>query len=216
MAELEALERAYLSDHVRRSSSPKTVEHYKNTFIAFHLFLDGQGIARDSRALSTDVIGDFAVWLKETPTQKPWRGKAERSIVTIHGLLNDIRAFVRWLVDAGKLETLPTIHLPKLPQTLFPILSDEELVAIFSSQQMAQDTEIGKRNRALISFMLDPGVRLAEVADLKLEDVHLPDGVAKVWGRGLVSGWSSSPRLPLTPSNCGCRFEGRKLGACSG
>jgi hypothetical protein len=61
MAELEALERAYLNHHVVRSSSPKTLEHYKNTFIAFHLFLGEKGIARDSSALSGEVIGEFAV-----------------------------------------------------------------------------------------------------------------------------------------------------------
>jgi integrase/recombinase XerD len=82
------------------------------------------------------------------------------------------------------LEFLPKIYLPKLPHTLFPILSDEELVKIFSTEQLSTDIEIGKRNRALISFMLDTGVRLAEVADLKLEDVAVADGVAKVWGKG--------------------------------
>jgi site-specific recombinase XerD len=183
VAELEVLEQAYLNHHVVMSSSPKTIEHYRNTFLCFHLFLDESGHPHDSQALTADMIAEFAVWLKRTPT-KGFRGKTERSIVTIHGQLKDLRAFTRWLFENDRLETLPKIYLPKLPQTLFPILSDEELIKIFSTQQMSTETEIGKRNRAIISFMLDTGVRLAEVSSLKLEDIHLSDGVAKVWGKG--------------------------------
>jgi site-specific recombinase XerD len=183
VAELEVLEQAYINHHIVRSSSPKTVEHYRNTFIAFHLFLDDRHYSHDSKALTSDVIAEFAVWLKDRPTRIR-RGKTERSIVTIHGLIKDLRAFVRWLHENDRLETLPKIYLPKLPQTLFPILSDEDLIKIFSTEQMSQTTEIGKRNHAVIAFMLDTGVRLGEVAALKLDDIHLEDGLAKVWGKG--------------------------------
>ena len=70
--------------------------------------------------------------------------------------------------------------IPKLPQTLFPVLTDTELSQIFQSRQLSTDTEIGKRNRALLAFMLDTGVRLAEVPGLKYEDVYLSDGMAKI------------------------------------
>ena len=58
MAELENLEGAYLNHHVVRSSSPKTIDHYRNTFVALHQFLDERKLRHDSTALSTDTIAE--------------------------------------------------------------------------------------------------------------------------------------------------------------
>src|SRR5690606_14620890 len=103
---------------------------------------------------------------------------------TVHGHLKDLRAFVRWLHQEDYIAVLPKVPLPKLPHTLFPILSDAELRRIFASRQLSTDTEIGKRNRALFAFMLDTGVRLAEVTGLTYEELYLGDGMAKIRGKG--------------------------------
>lgn len=66
-----------------------------------------------------------------------------------HGHLKDLRAVCRWLYDEGRLEVLPN-----LPQTLLPILTDEELGRIFTTAHLQPDTEINKRNRA-IRFKFD-------------------------------------------------------------
>ncbi len=86
--------------------------------------------------------------------------------------------------------------MPKLPQTLFPVLSNDEPARIYQSRQLATDTEIGKRNRALLRFRLDTGVRKAEVTIVKYEDVYLADG--------REAGNASSSTLPPLPTTCGC------------
>ena len=183
MKALTTLEQHYLDHHRALGSSRKTINHYENTFITLHRFLSETGRAEDHSALTTATINAFAGWLREPPT-RGWRGKTERSVVTVHGHLKDLRAFVRWLHQEEHLDVLPKVPLPKLPQTLFPILNDSELKLIFASQQLSVDTEIGKRNRALFCFMLDSGVRLAEVTGLTLEDLFLDEGMAKIRGKG--------------------------------
>jgi site-specific recombinase XerD len=183
MSALSSLEVAYLNHHRQRHSSPKTVKHYEGTFDLFREFLDVHGKPTTGESLNSTTIGEFSTWLDESPARK-WRGDTERSIVTIHGHLKDLRAFTRWLHENDKLNALPKIYLPTLPQTLFPILSEEDLRKVYQTKQMTLETEIGKRNRALISFMLDSGTRMAEVAGLKYQDLYLSEGVAQISGKG--------------------------------
>jgi site-specific recombinase XerD len=183
MHTLAELEGWYLDHHRAVGSSPKTVTHYHNTFLIFDRYLESTSQPRSGEVLTSATMNAFAAFLRATPT-KGMRGKTERSVVTVHGHLKDLRAFVRWLHAEGHLADLPKVPLPKLPRTLFPVLSDEELARIYHSRQLSIETEIGKRNRALFSFMLDTGVRLAEVTGLTYEDLYLTDGMAKIWGKG--------------------------------
>jgi len=183
MQSLAQMEGYYLDHHRAVGSSYKTVIHYQNTFIIFHRFLTETGKAADSSILVSAIFNAFAAFLRETPTTG-YRGQTQRSVVTTHGHLKDMRAFVRWLYEEGHLAEVPKVPMPKLPQTLFPILTDAEMSQIFQSRQLDIETEIGKRNRALFSFMLDTGVRLGEITGLKYEDLFLSDGMAKIRGKG--------------------------------
>jgi site-specific recombinase XerD len=183
METLTTLEGRYLDHHRAMGSSPKTITHYVNTFLIFHRFLSARQIEPTSACLTTATCNAFAGWLRETPT-RPRRGSTQRSVVTTHGHLKDLRAFVRWLYGEELIEQLPKVPIPKLPRTLFPILSDDELTMIFTCAQTDPISEIGKRNRALVMFMLDTGVRLAEVASLTPADLYLADNMAKIWGKG--------------------------------
>ena len=180
---LATLEGLYLDHHRAVGSSIKTIEHYQNTFVAFHKYLAEQHLALTSSVLTSTTMNGFAAWLRTTPT-KGQRGRTERSIVSVHGNLKDLRAVVRWLHEEQLLDELPKVPIPKLPQTLFTVLTEAELALIFQSKQLDTSTEIGKRNRALFSFLLDTGVRLAEVTSLTYGDMLLADGMAKVSGKG--------------------------------
>ena len=74
--------------------------------------------------------------------------------------------------------------LPKLPRENFRIVTDEELVRIFACRQMTGRSDGAVRNRALVAFFLDTGVRLSEPAGLALDDLYLDDGLARVRGKG--------------------------------
>ena len=56
MQSLTTLEAMYLDYHRAVGSSPKTVEHYRNTFIVFHRFLASKGWAEDSSVLTTALL----------------------------------------------------------------------------------------------------------------------------------------------------------------
>ncbi len=88
---LSELEDAYLQNHQALGRSSCTIARYRQTFALLARFLDQP--APDSRALTTDVMRRFATWLRETPT-RPQRGETQRSEVSVHGHLKDMRYFV--------------------------------------------------------------------------------------------------------------------------
>ena len=61
-------------------------------------------------------------------------------------------------------------------------LKEEDTGKIFSG--INANTVLGARNSALVSLMLNTGLRLSEAAHLGESDVHLEDRYVKVLGKG--------------------------------
>lgn len=180
---LERLEATYLNHHKALGHSDKTVAHYTNTFLVFHRFLSETDKPSTSECLTTAVMQEFVTWLRETPT-RGFRGSTERTVDGVHGIMKDLRAFTRFLVSEELLDRQPKVPVPKLPRHLFPVLTESELETILTCRQLDPRTEIGKRNRAMLAFMLDTGIRLSEVANLRLSAVNVKDGSARILGKG--------------------------------
>jgi site-specific recombinase XerD len=185
---------SYLYHHQALDRSPKTIRHYQSTFTLFGKYLDAHGLRHDSRSLTSERMQHFATWLRETPIA-PRRGKSQRTAVGVFGLLKDMRAFLRWLNDEGKLERVVKVPVPRLPETLFPILTDAELEQVWTSKYLTGKSPLARRNRALIGLMLDTGLRRAEVEGLTLASVELQDCLLTVTGKG-----NKQRRVPFSSS----------------
>ena len=134
-------------------------------------------------------------------TRKGNRGFA--SSTTVNNRVRALRAFFSWLHR-------PRVHERASPRAYeatqvhqegqgHPYGSDE-IDRILRS--MNQDTVLGARNTAMVTLMLDTGLRLAEVVRLEPENVHLEDRYLKVLGKGnkerVVAFGSNCQRTPHT------------------
>ena len=180
---LEEAQRRFLAYHEALNHSPKQLAHYGLTFRDFARFLAATGRPSTVAALTSEAAQGFVAWLKATPLPRPYRGTTERSVVGVHGHLKDLRAFVRWCAEEGLVDWKVRVPLPKLPETFFPTLEDEELVAIFSCQHLGGRSDYAVRNRALFALLLDTGIRLGELAGLTPADIVARQGV-RVVGKG--------------------------------
>jgi integrase/recombinase XerC len=61
-------------------------------------------------------------------------------------------------------------------------LSEDEMTALLAAA--ADDTPLGRRDRAILELFYASGLRLSEVAGLDLEDVNLGARMARVLGKG--------------------------------
>ena len=72
---------------------------------------------------------------------------------------------------------------PKVPKFIPDPFSQEEIQKMLNAAKALADTS-SYRAVAIVLFLLDTGVRLNELITLKLEEVDLDLGRAKVFGKG--------------------------------
>lgn len=191
---LPDLEHRFLEHHRALGHSRNTILRYEATFRLFDRFLAETNRPGDSRALTTEGMQRFAVWLRETPV-RPHRGSTERAAAGVHGALKDFRAFTRWLTDEGLLMQKVKVPLPTLPRKLFSVLSEKDLERIWSSRYLSGRSSLAIRNRALLGLMLDTGLRRGEVIGLTPADVDLDNCLLTVTGKG-----NKQRRVPFSTS----------------
>lgn len=72
---------------------------------------------------------------------------------------------------------LAEVSAPKIPKRLPKILTEDELRALFR-------ISLSDRDRALLMLLLDSGIRLTELANLRFDDADLKNDVVSVIGKG--------------------------------
>ena len=95
-----------------------------------------------------------------------------------------LRAFFAWVADQeySKDHVLKKLKVPRTSIQVIEPLNRGEINKVFAA--INPNTFIGARNTALISLMLDAGLRLSECAGLKLTDAHIDERFIKVVGKG--------------------------------
>jgi len=97
--------------------------------------------------------------------------------------LASLRAAYKYFTRTGRLIDDPAgqVKTPKIARGLPETLSVPEAAALLEAPDTA--TPLGKRDRALLETLYSSGMRASEVAGLKLADVNLEEGSARVFGK---------------------------------
>ena len=106
-----------------------------------------------------------------------------------------VQQFFRWAVEEGEIEQSPMarMHPPIIPEEPPPVLAEDALRKLLAS--MSGKSFADRRDTALIALLIDTGVRRAECAGLRVEDVDLSAGQATVLERdGGRASWLSGER----------------------
>ncbi len=95
-----------------------------------------------------------------------------------------LRGFFRYAVASGQLEGDPTAELesPRLMRPLPRYLGTDEVDALLAAPDVA--TPLGLRDKAMLETLYATGLRVTELATLKLASIRLDPGYVRVWGKG--------------------------------
>jgi integrase/recombinase XerD len=99
-------------------------------------------------------------------------------------IISGIKAFYKYLIMEDYLKINPTelIESPKiglkLPDTLSLIEIDKLIAAVDLSNKQ------GERNRAILETLYSCGLRVSELVNLQLSNIHFKEGYLKVIGKG--------------------------------
>ena len=71
---------------------------------------------------------------------------------------------------------------PKVSKSLPKVLSVDEVVSIL--EEVNKSSPLGLRNKALLELIYGSGLRVSELLDIQIEDIHLTQGYVIVHGKG--------------------------------
>ena len=167
--------------------SPKTISWYSANLKSFRNYVKSRHLPDSLDAINTKLLREYVLYLMRRTRYEnhPYTpAKPELlSTATIHGHVRTLRAFFNWLVVEGLAQNNPANDLkpPKVVRKVVSTLSDEEIRAILST---FSTTSSDARNQTLFMILLDTGLRIGELVNLKMEDVHMDEGYLKVLGKG--------------------------------
>ena len=108
-------------------------------------------------------------------------GKTAR---TVARHISSIRSFHQFLLREKVTTTDPTVHLemPQVEQKLPRVLSIEEIDALIAAPDRSKPQ--GVRDIAMLELLYASGMRISELIELNIEDIHLTMGFVRVFGKG--------------------------------
>ena len=171
--DLHSLLEEFLFDRRIQDCSPHTVRDYRDELTSFIGFLMSQDCSRADEVTPFHVRS-FLAHLQDLG----------RAPTTVNRGFGNIRAFFNWMVQEDYLALSPCakIKAPKVPQIIKPLISQEQFEGILS--QCPANTYTGARRRAMYFFLRHSGVRVAELASLRMDDLDWDRRRAKVYGKG--------------------------------
>lgn len=159
---------AYL--RLEKSLSSNSREAYKNDVRKLAKFAGDSPL----NSINHQTISQFLANLNEV-------GLAASSQARI---LSGLKSFFAYLAMEQLVTSDPLefIEMPKLARKLPDVLSVEETVAIIEACDLSKPE--GTRNRAILETLYSCGLRVSELLELKISNIHVHDQLLRVIGKG--------------------------------
>ena len=158
---------------LERGLSERTREAYAADLFAFDAFMTAHGVG-GINAVTRDDIVDFLFDERE-------RGLSVNSIAR---RLVAIKVYFAFLVREGLLahNVTEVMDSPRLWKVLPGMLSRREVENLLASPEGESIYTV--RDRAILELMYSTGMRVSEVCELKLEDIHFEEMYVRCIGKG--------------------------------
>lgn len=151
--------------------SPATLSDYQ-TFLT--IMVKAIGPLTPLESLSYQTVSNYILSLYDRSLSRS----------TVATYIRNTRIFLRWVYQEHGLSFNPSkIKVPKSPKKIVHIYTDTEIQYLFSCVQTSIPW-ITARNSAIISLMLDSGIRQKEVCELLKANIDKQRMVMKVTGKG--------------------------------
>lgn len=153
--------------------SPATIESYATGVTQLDDYLRDHGMPRAVASIRREHIEAFIEDIL-----------ARRRATTAANRYRSCQQFFRWLVEEGEIPVSPMARMkpPHIPEEPPTVLRQDDKDALWKATSGTSFDE--RRDRVILRLFLDSGMRLAELAGLRLEDIDQDLMVAHVIGKG--------------------------------
>jgi integrase/recombinase XerC len=168
-------------DYLRfqRNASPHTLRNYTSDLQQFlaHLTHTPEGETRPAPELEQIDNLTIREFLGALYQKRNSKASVARKLATL-------RSFMKFLSAQGAIQTNPAkiVASPKLESRLPDYVSIDAMTQLIEAPDA--DTDLGKRDRAILELLYGSGVRVSELVGLNLGDISVGEGLIKVVGKG--------------------------------
>ena len=168
--------------------SPRTIEWYLEILRRFFGFLAKNGYSTTVADIGREGVRAYIRYLQKALRwpHRPKNGKdlGKLSPSSIQGHVRAIKAFLGWLVEEGYIDSNPLVKfpLPKVPQYVIRTLTIEHIKLLLSA--IDRTTSLGFMYYCIILVLLDAGMRISELVNIKMADLDIQQGIVTILGKG--------------------------------
>ena len=169
----EALAEYIIYLKIERGLSANTVTSYKRDIEKYLTFLTEKKITQLDEVSRFEIL-DFLQTLRQS-------GAADNSIIR---MVSSLRKFHQYLKRESIVSDDPMqlINTPKKASTLPKAISPQAVEQLLEAPDTT--TPLGVRDRTILELMYATGLRISELVNLKLSDMHLTMGFIQTMGKG--------------------------------
>jgi site-specific recombinase XerD len=175
----------YVGDMRLKNRTTDAIKSNQGTLERFGRHLGGAEIRLAQ--ITEEKVTAYIEWLQSRQTK--WENHPNRPAVnqplspyTIRKTVKVLRGFGNWLAREGFPNPFDVLEIPSVPKDLVETLKPDEVHRLLNSLNLT--TPHGARDYAVLLLMLDSGLRISEVAELKMPTLDLAARQAIICGKG--------------------------------
>ena len=159
---------------LERGLSDNSIEAYLRDVVKLKQFIENGNEVKSPENITKLDLTNFIELLNEL----------EMSAFSQARIISGLKAFYKYLVFEGIIQDDPTILIeaPKLGRKLPDVLDINEIDLLLSTIDHSKPE--GTRNRAILETLYSCGLRVSELINLQLSNLHADAGFIRVVGKG--------------------------------
>lgn len=170
---LESLAKDYILNCTVEGKSPKTISNYQSVLRNFLWFCRHNDFPEVSK-LTAMHIRQFLFYLRSEINRWGINSPGVRkpaSQTTANDYYRALHSFFNWLLKEGFISEDPFTNLkaPRVEKKVIQALSESEIERLLGL--CSRKTALDLRNRAILSLLIDCGLRVSELANINIADI---------------------------------------------
>jgi len=159
---------------LEKSLSPNSIEAYLHDISSLRDYFSVNERNKLPADITYNDLKDYIVWLNSNNPNPRTQAR----------MISGIRAFFKYLLIEEIITDNPSelIESPQIGFHLPEVLSISEIEKLIEAIDLSKPQ--GHRNKAIIETLYGAGLRVSELVNLKLTDIHKADGFLTITGKG--------------------------------
>jgi len=159
---------------LEKSLSRNSVEAYEHDVAKLVQFLEYHNLELQPGDITLAVLQDFIKWINQL-------GMSAR---TQSRVISGLRTFFKYLLLENVIRSNPAelLESPRIGRELPDTLRVDEIESLFAAIDLS--TPEGERNKTMLEVLYGCGLRVSELTNLKISELHFSQGFISVIGKG--------------------------------